>query len=323
MPRGGQSIGLAAAGRSLARPMGDRNGCAIHGGATSRALELGGIWVAEARYAPHQAIPPHSHETFQVCSVLQGAYEESSGRTTVACSRDTTLMRAPGRLHSSMFTRAGGRCLLVRVDGSLLRGHSWAGFAPSELRLSRQGSPSWLARKICHELEADAAIAVLAIHGLALALVAELARTPSLVTPETRPLRWLESVRSRIERQFAGPLMLDDLAGVGGVHKDHLTRAFRHQYGQTPREYHRQCRVEDACERLTATNESLRSIAHATGFADQSHFTRTFRSAIGATPLVYRRACREQARAASADDTNVGRVPSSGNRTRQSVPHVG
>lgn len=277
------------------RRMSDRDNCATHFGVTNRAQEMDGIWVAEALYGPHQSIPPHSHTAFQVCSVLQGGYQESWDRTTIRCSRDTTVMRAPGQVHATIFAETGGRCLIVQVDGSVLRRHSWSGFAASEVKLSRRGAPSWLARRICHELDADDGAAALAIHGLALALVAELTRTPSLAAPGRRPPQWLELTRSCIARRFAERLMPADLAAVGGVHKDYLTRMFRHHYGQTPREYHRQCRVEYACERLTRTDESLRSIAHAAGFADQSHFTRTFRSATGITPLVFRREFTKQA----------------------------
>ena len=93
-----------------------------------------------------------------------------------------------------------------------------------------------------------------------------------------------------IERRLAqaGELpTLAELAGLCSISVRQLTRGFRTSRGCSIRDYMAQGRI-DAAKRRLGSEESIKSIAAAIGFANQSTFTYTFRRATGFTPLQYR-----------------------------------
>ena len=83
------------------------------------------------------------------------------------------------------------------------------------------------------------------------------------------------------------PPSLDELASLCDLSVRQLTRGFRTSRGCSIGDFLSQSRIEAAKRRL-ATDESLKSIAAALGFASQSTFTYTFRRATGVTPRDFR-----------------------------------
>lgn len=107
---------------------------------------------------------------------------------------------------------------------------------------------------------------------------------------------------SRIERDFAQPLRLEDLAREAKLSPNHLLRLFSQAYGVTPIQLLTRVRLDHARDLLVTTSLPIAEIAEASGFPDQSYFSRVFRSVVGGTPREYRRAggrgAGEEARAA-------------------------
>lgn len=94
-----------------------------------------------------------------------------------------------------------------------------------------------------------------------------------------------------IERRIAQPgklPTLEELASECRVSVRQLTRGFRTSRGCSIGDYLAQHRIDVAKRRL-ATDESIKSIAAATGFSSQSTFTYTFRRATSVTPHEYRK----------------------------------
>ena len=94
-----------------------------------------------------------------------------------------------------------------------------------------------------------------------------------------------------IDERLARPGKLPTLAELAidcGVSVRHLTRGFRTSRGCSIGDYLAQQRI-DAAKRRLATDESIKSIALATGFSSQSTFTYSFRRATGVTPHEYRK----------------------------------
>lgn len=96
-------------------------------------------------------------------------------------------------------------------------------------------------------------------------------------------------VKAAIEQRFAEDLSLDDLAGIAGLSRHHLIRAFAAETGITPHAYLVDVRVRRARDAIRA-GRGLADVAVDTGFADQAHLTRAFKARVGVTPGVYRRA---------------------------------
>ncbi|MDK2755199.1 MAG: helix-turn-helix transcriptional regulator [Blastomonas fulva] len=125
---------------------------------------------------------------------------------------------------------------------------------------------------------------------LVLILSVEIARTLTAMEEPAR-LGGLAAWRMRvIEKRLAEPGEIPTLAELAArcdLSVRQLTRGFRTSRGCSIGDYIAQHRIEVAKRRL-ATDESLKSIANATGFSSQSTFTYAFRRATGVTPLVFR-----------------------------------
>ena len=92
-----------------------------------------------------------------------------------------------------------------------------------------------------------------------------------------------------MEERHDEDLSLADLAGVVGLPRHHLIRAFRRETGLTPHAWLVDIRVRRARERLRC-GEALGEVAAATGFCDQAHLTRAFKARYGVTPGAFRAA---------------------------------
>lgn len=104
-------------------------------------------------------------------------------------------------------------------------------------------------------------------------------------------LRALRSVRDRIDREYARPLNVEELAR--GVHMSagHLTRRFRAAYGEPPYSYLMTRRVERAMTllRQTQLTQSVTDVCFAVGFTSLGTFSTRFTELVGESPRSYQR----------------------------------
>src|SRR5690606_34322267 len=95
-------------------------------------------------------------------------------------------------------------------------------------------------------------------------------------------------VRDRIDREFAQPLNVEDLAR--GVHMSagHLSREFRRIYGEPPYSYLMTRRIERAMTLLRRGDLTVTEICFAVGFSSLGTFSTRFSDLVGVSPSVYR-----------------------------------
>ncbi|MDZ4673125.1 MAG: helix-turn-helix transcriptional regulator, partial [Gemmatimonadota bacterium] len=149
------------------------------------------------------------------------------------------------------------------------------------------GGGGALARRLAAELTTPDAAGPVAVEGLALELVAELAR--GRVMAATRhPPKWLLEAEELVRAQFRTPTSVGAIARTIRIDPATLARAYRRQYRCTVGERIRMLRVDHAARELLETDDPLSTIALAAGFYDQSHFTNVFRRQLGITPAAYR-----------------------------------
>jgi AraC-like DNA-binding protein len=99
-------------------------------------------------------------------------------------------------------------------------------------------------------------------------------------------------VRDYLCEAYARQVSLDELAGVAGMCKYALVRAFSKEVGMPPHAYQTYVRVLRARE-LIAAGRRLSSVALDVGFTDQSHLSRNFKRVLGVTPGRYARLAQE------------------------------
>ena len=68
----------------------------------------------------------------------------------------------------------------------------------------------------------------------------------------------LRGARDLMDRRFAEPLDLDQMAAHVGFSKFHFARAFKEAYGETPANYLTRRRVERAKDLLRSTRRRVR-----------------------------------------------------------------
>jgi AraC-like DNA-binding protein len=95
-----------------------------------------------------------------------------------------------------------------------------------------------------------------------------------------------------IRRDFAGPLVLSEVARKCGLSMRHFQRRFQHTFGFSPQEFLIKTRVTAALRMLEETNLSAVEIAAQCGFVDGSSFAEQFRQRVGQSPTAYRQAMR-------------------------------
>jgi AraC family transcriptional regulator len=193
-----------------------------------------------------------------------------------------------GEVHSDQFHERGAREFNIEIAGDRLqklceRSH----FLECSVQMHR-GKAGWVAARLYSEFRLMDDLSGLAIDGLTLELIAEIARHEVKPSPAKVP-PWLCQVEDIIHDRFTERLTLGELARCAGVHPVHVAREFHRRVGCTIGQRIRQLRIEQACQMLAQGEPSLAEIALGVGFPDQSQFTRTFRNLVGVTPSEYRR----------------------------------
>ena len=91
-----------------------------------------------------------------------------------------------------------------------------------------------------------------------------------------------------IESHFAEPVGLDDIAGIAGVSRYHLTRVFHGALGQPIVRYLRGRRLTEAARSLANGAPDILGVALEAGYGSHEAFTRAFREQFGVTPEAVR-----------------------------------
>lgn len=95
-------------------------------------------------------------------------------------------------------------------------------------------------------------------------------------------------MHDHIDRHFAEPIALADLARLSGMSKFYLVRAFRSTYGETPIRYLTRRRIERAKDLLRSANLTVTEVCMMVGFASLGSFSSRFTELVGESPVAYR-----------------------------------
>jgi len=95
--------------------------------------------------------------------------------------------------------------------------------------------------------------------------------------------------RDAMDRAYAQPLDIAELARIAHVSRAHFIRTFRVTFGETPHRYLQRRRVERAMYLLRASERSVTDVCLDVGFTSLGTFSRSFRDIVGEAPATYRR----------------------------------
>jgi AraC-like DNA-binding protein len=158
--------------------------------------------------------------------------------------------------------------------------------------------PAWSRRfaELDRELEerregyAEAALARLTLVLVELARLA--ADVPGSLRLRDDPL--LAAVFDVIERRYAEPISLREVADAVGLSAGHLTTVVGRRTGRTVQQWITERRLAEARRLLAETDLTVQAVAGRVGYADAGYLIRRFRAAHGVPPQEWRRAGRSR-----------------------------
>ena len=108
-------------------------------------------------------------------------------------------------------------------------------------------------------------------------------------TPDDlRDLALLRRVRDRIDREYAAPLDVEELARGAHMSAGHLSRKFKAAFGESPYSYLMTRRIERAMTLLRRGDLSVTEVSLAVGCASLGTFSTRFTELVGMPPSAYR-----------------------------------
>ena len=137
-----------------------------------------------------------------------------------------------------------------------------------------------------------------------------------------RDITVIRKVRDRIDREYAKPLNVEELARGAHMSAGHLSREFRRIYGESPYSYLMTRRIERAMTLLRRGDLSVADVCFAVGFSSLGTFSTRFTELVGVSPSVYRAEnAPGTAEAPSCVVKQVGR-PIRNREARAGQPHL-
>lgn len=102
----------------------------------------------------------------------------------------------------------------------------------------------------------------------------------------------LRRVRDRIDREYALPLNVDDLARGASMSAGHLSREFKVAYGESVYSYLMTRRIERAMALLRRGDLSVTEVCFEVGCSSLGTFSTRFTELVGVPPSVFARQAR-------------------------------
>jgi AraC-like DNA-binding protein len=102
-------------------------------------------------------------------------------------------------------------------------------------------------------------------------------------------LAYLRRARDLMDREYASPLTVADIARAAYMSPAHFSRQFRIAYGETPYSYLMTRRIERAKALLQRGELSVTDVCMTVGCTSLGSFSARFTELVGETPTSYRR----------------------------------
>jgi AraC family transcriptional regulator len=256
-------------------------------GETLRLRTIGPFTLRENLYPAGLVLPKHSHTRADITFVIEGAFRERYTTRSIVCRTGMVRYLPAGEVHENEI-QVRSRCLHVNSDPASFEQLHQQTAVPRRPAEMNGLITTWLANRLYAEFSRQDTASAMAIEGLVLEILAEIARADaadlSLLAPH-----WLKHATEIVESRFLERLSLTEIASEVGVHYVHLSRQF-HKYNRcTVGELIRRRRVQYASHLLAHSRTPLAEIALICGFSDQSHLSFLFKRYMGLSPSKFRR----------------------------------
>ncbi|WP_316820430.1 AraC family transcriptional regulator [Pedobacter gandavensis] len=253
-------------------------------GLTSQKLETGGLILTDTVYT-HDYVDWHYHENAYFTFILTGNVIEGNKKGKVNLSAGSLLFHNVQESHYNIKPPGETRGMHLEVQSH------WIKEMCPDVELKEGSCEVTCARtkilfyRLLRESKMGDDLSSLGVQSLVMEAI-----QPQFSRSKESGFRppWVNKAGEFLHDNYISPPTLKEIAAVAGVHPVHLSRAFTKYFGCTIAEYIRLLKVERAFSLLSTKGNSLSTIAHCCGFADQSHMIRCFRAFSGHTPVFFR-----------------------------------
>ena len=245
-----------------------------------------GLILSELKYRTGLRLPEHYHQLACFCLLLRGDYSEYLGRKPVLYKPLSVVFHTAEMTHRDEVGINGGHFFVIEMESRWIEYLPEDAAAPVPTAPAQAGDLTWLALRLYREFRELDACSPLAVEGLILTMLAQVARLR--LKAERQMPGWLTRAIELIREQFRQNLTISGVAAEVGIHPFHFSKVFQQFQKQAVGEFINRLRVQFACQELTGSDKGLANIALDAGFADQSHFTRVFKQVTGITPGAFR-----------------------------------
>ena len=218
-------------------------------------------------------------EVFVVLPSMSHCYPRTEGLSLINILYDASRLRLPNADLGAL----PGYHALFEVEPRLRQRERFK----NRLKLSMEDLGQFL--NIVAEAERELAQRELGCHFMATAhfmrMIGFLSRAyTDKIPPVARPVTQISKVLGHLERHYAEPLTIRDLANVAGMSPTSLFRTFRAIMDRPPLDYLIRMRIDKARHLLRSGTLRVSEVSAAVGFNDSNYFTRQFRRITGQTP---------------------------------------
>lgn len=228
-------------------------------------------------YPPFTRLDFHDHDVAHFSALLCGEAREATGKEEIALRPMLMEFKPAGFRHANAFGPDGALMLSINVSQNnpqfteMFSIQDWM-FGDG---LGAHAKWSRLARHVLSGgTDADE------METITFDLLSMMQGRDAAYTPAPAPA-WL---RRAHEALIETDLSVAEIAADAGVHRAHLSRAFRRHFGCTISDRRHQMRLARAVRYMTCAGASAVDASYAAGFSDQSHLTRIMRRNVGVTP---------------------------------------
>ncbi len=234
--------------------------------------------------------PAHEHDHVQISLVLRGRLRERVGAHDVEAGPLSLVVKDAGVRHADVF--GPERVMIAQL--ALPHGTLAA--------IADPGQPlqPWLWQHRSDAVRPFLRLVARAARGPeefttddfdVADLIASLQSARNAAPRGTAP-RWLAEAVDQLRSEWRAGLRVGSIAERLGVHPVYLARCFRRWYGRSVGEELRRLRQHEARAAVVRGDETLSTIAHRLGYADEAHLNREFRRLHGVAPGHFRRDLR-------------------------------
>lgn len=235
----------------------------------------------------HDFVDWHYHETPYFTFLLQGGLTEGYKKERKNFTAGSILFHHWDECHYNHKPAGTARGFHLEIDHQFSKDYD---LSLQNLRGNREiHDPSLkiLFYRLMAESRSKDPLSEIVIQSSVLEIFSVLNSQSTVEERRTPP--WVGQVREILNEHDHASLSLNEIANILNIHPVHLSRSFKKYFHCTLGEYVRKIRIEKAVLDLLNSNQSLTTIAHDRGFADQSHLIRIFKAYLGMNPSSYKK----------------------------------